>query len=378
MISINTRQQEQLAENQLVALRLYHTRVCLEEPESCALHSVITNPADEPFSVTPDAGDLVFRHRPYDYNFEANGQTLTAAPIQQECNATLLFPASTNTVFFTHARPLSSAERQAIYEALADSLGPACGIQECVGTYRRHMQDRSRLYYESAHPVDKPLLPSYLNWTPAPETNEFRFWLSSGEILGSEQIYPTRSKHDIQKMVMKQREDRLSHECRVPIGSDQPFAQTLDDLFPTPPTDTRHVMESPVVRSGQFAVAFPFYALVPEVERELPREDRQTEDQFGYYASSIHDFTSVTNQQNANIPFEAVEAESFRSIPMSLAPCANDHSINTLSDANREARFATFNQCRSPLRERHGMQTRSTTSRGESRRRATASAGGGI
>lgn len=243
---------------------------------------------------------------------------------------------------------------------------------------RQHMQDRSRLYYES-------------------ETNEFRFWLSSGEILGSEQIYPTRSQHDIQKMVMKQREDRLSHECRVPIGSDQPFAQTLDDLFPTPPTDTRHVMESPVVRSGQFAVAFPFYALVPEVERELPSEDRQTEAQFGYYASNIHDFTSVTNQPNANIPFEAVEAKSFLSIPMSLAPCANDHSIDTLSDANRgissasdchvrrkgqpdrtEARFATFNQCRSPLRERHGMQTRSTTSRGESRRRATASAGGGI
>lgn len=192
---------------------------------------------------------------------------------------------------------------------------------------------------------------------------------------------------------MKQCEDRLSLECRAPIGSDQPFMQTLDDLLPTPPTDTSHVMESPVIRSGQFAVALPFYSLVPEVERELPGEDgRIVEDHF----SNVLSFTSVTNQQNANIPVEAVEAESFQSVPMSLAPYANDHS-NTLSNASRgisstsrchvrrkgrldrtETRFATFNRCRSPLRERHGMQTRSTTSRGESRRRATASAGGGI
>lgn len=212
---------------------------------------------------------------------------------------------------------------------------------------------------------------------------------------------------------MKQCEDRLSLECRAPIGSDQPFMQTLDDLLPTPPTDTSHVMESPVIRSGQFAVALPFYSLAPEVERELPGEDgRIVEDHFRYYAeflsfrhaqqstnhmkSNVLGFTSVTNQQNANIPLEAVEAESFQSVPMSLAPYANDHS-NTLSNASRgisstsrchvrrkgrldrtETRFATFNRCRSPLRERHGMQTRSTTSRGESRRRATASAGGGI
>lgn len=194
-------------------------------------------------------------------------------------------------------------------------------------------------------------------------------------------------------MAMKQCEDRLSLECRAPIGSDQPFMQTLDDLLPTPPTDTSHVMESPVIRSGQFAVALPFYSLAPEVERELPGEDgRIVEDHF----SNVLGFTSVTNQQNANIPLEAVEAESFQSVPMSLAPYANDHS-NTLSNASRgisstsrchvrrkgrldrtETRFATFNRCRSPLRERHGMQTRSTTSRGESRRRATASAGGGI
>lgn len=318
---------------------------------------------------------------------------ISLTPIQQECGTTSVFPASTNTVFFTHARPLSSTERQAIYEALSDSLGPPCGIEECVGTYRRHMQDRSRLYYESAHPVDIPLLPADLNRTPTPETNDFRFWLSSGEILGSEHVYPTRVKHDIQKMVMKQCEDRLSHECCVLIGSDQPFMQTLDDLFPTPPTDTRHVMESPVIRSGQFAVALPFYTLVPEVERKLPGEDGQmVEDRI----SNILGFTSATNQQNANIRLKAMEAESVQSVPMSLPPYANDHS-NALSNASRgisstsrcharrkgrldrtETRFATFNRCRSPLRERHGMQTRSTTSRGESRRRATASAGGGI
>ncbi|KAI5998006.1 hypothetical protein EDD15DRAFT_283566 [Pisolithus albus] len=349
-LSEQQQQQRQDTENPLVAFRSYHARVSLEEPESCAFHSA-TKPVDELYSMTPDAGDILFRHRPHDCNFEVNGQTLTLTPIQQECGTTSVFPASTNTVFFTHARPLSSTERQAIYEALSDSLGPPCGIEECVGTYRRHMQDRSRLYYESAHPVDIPLLPADLNRTPTPETNDFRFWLSSGEILGSEHVYPTRVKHDIQKMVMKQCEDRLSHECCVLIGSDQPFMQTLDDLFPTPPTDTRHVMESPVIRSGQFAVALPFYTLVPEVERKLPGEDGQmVEDRIRYYAkylsfrhaqqstnhmnSNILGFTSVTNQQNANIRLKAMEAESVQSVPMSLAPYANDHS-NALSNASR-------------------------------------------
>ncbi|KAI6153958.1 hypothetical protein BKA82DRAFT_2749572 [Pisolithus tinctorius] len=343
------------------------------------------------FSVTSDASDLMYPPGVHDCDFEVDGHIPTLAPIQQEWNVASLYSTSTNGAFLTDARSPCSTERQTIYGEFSDSLGPVCGIQECVGTYRQHMQDRSRLYYDSVHSADKPSLPADLNRAPALETNDFRFWGSSSDILGSEQNYLTL-KHDIQKTMVKQLEDRLNYEYRVPlIGSDQSFVQTLDDLFPTPPIDMSHIIDSPVVRSGQFAVTFPFRTL-PEIKRELPSEDWQIHDPFG----DIHGFTTLTNQQSANIPLQAVEMERFQSTPKSLTSYADHHSI-TLSSANSgsstlerrvrrckgpfdqtDAHFVTFGQCRSPLRERHSMRTMSATSRSEPRTQATAPAGGSI
>ncbi|CCM03761.1 uncharacterized protein FIBRA_05907 [Fibroporia radiculosa] len=47
---------------------------------------------------------------------------------------------------------LSGAERRAIYDSLSHVLGPACGIQESVGTYKAFMSHQTQLYYERLLP----------------------------------------------------------------------------------------------------------------------------------------------------------------------------------------------------------------------------------
>ncbi|KZT08609.1 uncharacterized protein LAESUDRAFT_44997 [Laetiporus sulphureus 93-53] len=52
------------------------------------------------------------------------------------------------TTFAFDGRSLSQAEREAIYDSLSSVLGPACGIQESVGTYKAFMMKQTELYYE--------------------------------------------------------------------------------------------------------------------------------------------------------------------------------------------------------------------------------------
>ena len=69
---------------------------------------------------------------------------------------------------------LDKRQREVCYETLSRVLGPAAGIQECVGTYKAHMSKQTEVYYEDflpdltsdsasrglAHAQDQSLAPS--------------------------------------------------------------------------------------------------------------------------------------------------------------------------------------------------------------------------
>ena len=124
---------------------------------------------------------------------------------------------SINGVFSYSENPLSS-ERQAIYQSFAGSLGPACGIQECVGTYKCHMQDYSRIYYEtltnyySDDPPDKHTINAAQ--IPISSVNEFQSWFPPGEIHGCERRYRCScDKPDLQRLVSKEEIRLLDHSA---------------------------------------------------------------------------------------------------------------------------------------------------------------------
>ncbi|KAH9004180.1 hypothetical protein EDB86DRAFT_2887182 [Lactarius hatsudake] len=48
----------------------------------------------------------------------------------------------------TKALPLTSQERQAHYTWLDGIIGPASGIQECVGSYKAFMEHQREVYYD--------------------------------------------------------------------------------------------------------------------------------------------------------------------------------------------------------------------------------------
>ncbi|KAH9050506.1 hypothetical protein EDB84DRAFT_1449277 [Lactarius hengduanensis] len=48
----------------------------------------------------------------------------------------------------TKALPLTSQERQAHYAWLDGIIGPASGIQECVGSYKAFMEHQREVYYD--------------------------------------------------------------------------------------------------------------------------------------------------------------------------------------------------------------------------------------
>ena len=75
----------------------------------------------------------------------------------------------------TRALPLTSQERQAHYSWLDEIIGPASGIQECVGTYKAFMEHQQEVYYDRL---------CLLAEQPAVSlaTKEFKSWVG-GDIL---------------------------------------------------------------------------------------------------------------------------------------------------------------------------------------------------
>jgi hypothetical protein len=68
--------------------------------------------------------------------------------------------------------PLTSQERQAHYAWLDGIIGPASGIQECVGTYKAFMERQRELYYDRLC-----LMAEHPRAALSPATKEFKSWV---------------------------------------------------------------------------------------------------------------------------------------------------------------------------------------------------------
>ncbi|KAL4067367.1 hypothetical protein V8B97DRAFT_959210 [Scleroderma yunnanense] len=357
----------------------------------------IFNPLDEPLGVECD---LACSHRP-----KLACDQMSDPPTHtdwQECSMT---SPNTDTGFSSHTNPDPlGSERQAIYQSLSDSLGPPCGIQECVGTYKYYMQDYSRIYYEplincpSIDHTDKPAQGVNLVRVLVSDTNEFQSWLSSGEIPECEGRYScSRIQFDVQRLVSRQHSEVGLSRTTWP---DHLFGQTLDDLFPALPqelpTDAYDVTISPVVRSHmQPSVAFhlsPLLELECDGTEEVDNHSlsrvnspplvlRQLR-KIPWYRSDSHEIMEVTHLE-ANV--SGIDLGRSTAAEQCFVVSSTDDTA--LSGANgitehitryntRKARVrpqvSVCSPYRSSLREWDGVRTRST----RNTRTRTTSAGG--
>lgn len=239
------------------------------EDDNFTFNSVV-NPLDELFSVKRAIGDIAYAYR-HKLMFERM-QELTEYPAKLALaddrspwwNGSSPCSASDKGLLLPHAKPLSRDERQAIYETMSDSLGPANGIQECQGTYRNHMQARAKLYFEgllsaACHHSQQPARPSTSSDRKPPlGTSEFRHWLSESRSFkrdgtnGPPRFHPHQNanvakQHDINGVTDKQyRQISIPH-----------WIQTLDDLFPAPGDNLNGndtITDSPVVHAREVSV----------------------------------------------------------------------------------------------------------------------------
>ncbi len=73
----------------------------------------------------------------------------------------------------TKVLPLTSQERQAHYAWLDEIIGPASGIQECVGTYKAFMERQREVYYDRlCLMAEQPIRAAV-----SPATKEFKSWV---------------------------------------------------------------------------------------------------------------------------------------------------------------------------------------------------------
>lgn len=88
---------------------------------------------------------------------------------------------------------MSEGERMAFYHLVSDSIGPAQGIQECLGTYQAYMEEQSRLYFDrlfptvrrtaySYKPIMVPSATQFRSQAPAPSTSSVPFEASSFDV----------------------------------------------------------------------------------------------------------------------------------------------------------------------------------------------------
>ncbi|KAF8559986.1 hypothetical protein OG21DRAFT_13374 [Imleria badia] len=246
---------------------LPHTSLLsMEEDDNsgCTFNSVV-NPLDESFSVRHAIGDIAHAYR-HKLVFQRM-QELTEYPAKLALtddrplswNETSPCSASDNGLLLPHAKPLSRDERHAIYETMSDSLGPAHGIQECQGTYRKHMQARAKLYFEGLlsvpyHHSQQPARTSTTSDRKPPfGTNEFRYWLSETRFLKRDGANSSPRLHQNANVAKQQDINGVTDKQyrQIPIPH---CVQTLDDLFPTPGDNLNSndtVTDSPVVHTRE-------------------------------------------------------------------------------------------------------------------------------
>ncbi|KAG1850606.1 hypothetical protein DFJ58DRAFT_433024 [Suillus subalutaceus] len=170
---------------------------------------------------------------------------------------------------------LSATERVALYQLLSGAFGTPRDIHECAGTYRNHMQERSKLYYEGLLAV--PYQNSrYNDRRPASSDNhqsvpcngsEYSRWVNPGEFCILDDKASVRNSKPV-----KPDTSTIRQKAQVNFDIDNE-AHPLDTLFPIFDLNRTSVHdsigESPVIRSRrQSYVPLDFYFLQNEERGE--------------------------------------------------------------------------------------------------------------
>lgn len=380
----------------------------VEEGEDRTFNSVV-NPLDESFSVRRAIGDIAYAYR-HKLVFERM-QELTEYPVKSALtddwsllwNETSPCSASSKGLLLPHAKPLTRDERRAIYETLSDSLGPAHGIQECQGTYRKHMETRTKLYFEGLasvpyHHSQQPARTSpLLDRKPPLRTNEFRHWLSETRFLkhdginGSPRLHPSHRNANVAKQQdMDGVIDKQYWQRTNPY-----WIQTLDELFPPPGDNLNPITDSPVVHTREvtrmtthardvadkcsagdqllFSVtSSPSLPIVPDTSVAEIRQTGQAQ---------FHGLSGFPGTQEVKTRMPVVNTDNQW---LEHVPCvAHSGRGAALSETQRRGRnMSNKAQCRLPsssprklqIRDRDRVWTRPVTSR-DARRRTPSAAG---
>jgi hypothetical protein len=182
--------------------------------------------------------------------------TITSSISPQDSRPPLFLPSDQITP--------SQGERMSFYNILNDILGPAHGLQESVGTYKAHMGEQTRRYFERLFPTSpslnkhRSIYPIRSNLEPAPRADfsvDFRKWL----LCGKTPFSSVRAASDSPQALVAQnpvlQQDSTTSTCNTPLFSPEvgPGSDTLDDLFPPLPllqsSCIQDTIGSPVLRS---------------------------------------------------------------------------------------------------------------------------------
>jgi len=249
-------------------------------------------------------------------------------------------------------------------QTMSDSLGPAHGIQECQGTYRMHMQARTKLYFEGLlsvpyHHSQQPARSNTLSDRKPPlGSNEFRHWLSETRFLkrdgsnGSPRLHPGhRNADEAKQQDTDGVADKQYREISVPH-----WIQTLDELFPTPADSDGTITDSPVVHTQEVTRMIPH---VRGVADDYPSDHISRRNSTYWPCSTPRTFGPLWPE---HVPYVAYSGRG--------AP---------LGDTQRRSRNMSNNALsRSPrklqIRDLDRIWTRSVTSR-DARRRTPSAAG---
>ncbi|KAG1857569.1 hypothetical protein C8R48DRAFT_274912 [Suillus tomentosus] len=299
-----------------------------------------------------------------------------------------------------NACTLSATERMALYQLLSGSFGTARNIQECAGTYRNYMQERSQLYYEGLLAV--PYRNSHYNdRRPASSDNrqsvpcngsEYRRWVNSGEFCITDKASVRNFKP------VKSDTSTIRPKAQVLFFDTDNGTHPLDTLFPILDLNRTNVddpiRESPVIRSRrQSYVPLDFYFL-PNEERgeaedllldaasnsgapELPNHSVSLQSKIR--GGSVHGHPDFPGSPPLLPSAELYHVDVNPKRPAPLPQPASN--VNETKKSRRKSvapqtRFAPCTPQKSYLRECDKIRTRSFTSR--SARMRTTSAGGGM
>ncbi|KIM88713.1 hypothetical protein PILCRDRAFT_236059 [Piloderma croceum F 1598] len=168
----------------------------------------------------------------------------------------------------TDRQHMSQEERIAFYDFVDSVLGPPCGVQESVGTYKAYMAEQSRLYFERILPdshdhMRKVQAQTYVRSQTASQAQsstdsvDFRKWLVSDSSADSSlddqrSPYSSYGSRVSEVILANSRSDTTGPAEHAPYGAEYNFSGTLDDLFPDVNGNSLRIdeaMGSPVERS---------------------------------------------------------------------------------------------------------------------------------